>query len=76
MSCVLEILTDEELLLRKKNLEKQLKKIDNELLNRSLLINDTIDTIDTIYEQKKVNIQVDIEEPVKKIIKIKIKKKS
>ena len=99
MSCVLEILTDEELLSRKEKLEKQIKKIDNELRNRSLFVHsficDTINNtcqytnydanmvsivpdtnIDSIILPIPLNININNEESIKKIIKIKIKKKS
>lgn len=48
MSCVLEILSYDQLLARKLNLLKQLEKVDNELLKRNL--NDHFKTDENIIE--------------------------
>lgn len=66
MSCVLEILSYEELLTRKNNLIKQLEKVDNELLKRNF----DCDNIDNIDENK--NLEDSLVNINSKKIKIKI----
>ncbi len=65
MSSIIEILTYEELLLRKEKLEKQLNKINIEIQNRT-----TIQENDILKIPEENNINES-----KKKIKIKIKKK-
>jgi hypothetical protein len=71
MSCVLEILSNEELLTRKTNLIKQLEKVDNELLKRKFEIN-----IDNIIEENNTQLNHESDDSIdlsKKSKKIKIK---
>jgi hypothetical protein len=55
MSCVLDILTIEELYIRKENLLKQLKKVENEIIKRNgLNVNISIEENNKKYIKIKV----------------------
>jgi len=62
MSCVLEILSLQELIIRKENLLKQLKLVEDQILKKEYeesLINEKCDQYDKINNQEDISIQED-----------------